>query len=221
MIFAFSLPFLVYSQEYNFSSINELGASNYIKVFNFLPSPGECTGSPYENEEFVKGTVVTRTNKIYKDVPLRLNLFNNTIQFKDEKEKIFELENMEMFEFFTIGDIKIKYLPYAEGKRIEKAFFKILEEGEAILLIKQSVKFEEATKLGAYQDAKPASYKRMDDEIFIKVGESEAKPVSDKKVLNEILSAKQPVMADYFAKNKIKITNREDVQKVVKYYNSL
>jgi hypothetical protein len=105
-------------------------------------------------------------------------------------------------------------------KNVNKGYFKIIKEGEATLLVKPKVVFQEATPPAPYKDAEPASFIRKSDEIFIKIGEREAQPVLNKKSLEEILSKKQKLIEGFLKENKIKYSNIRDIQKVVIFYNS-
>lgn len=221
MLFIPALLLSVYSfsQAYTYSSLSELMTSNLIRVVNLKSETGEYSGSPYENEMFTKGELITKSRVIYKDVPLRINLYNNSIEYESDG-KAYELSNLDYFDYFTIGQSKFKFLPYRDGKRIDKSFLKVEEEGKATLLVRPVVKFEEATKPGAYQDAKPASFTRLTDQIYIKIGESEAHQVTGKKSIEEIFADKKETINKYLSENKIKFNNTEDLVKLVKFYNA-
>ena len=213
------LPSISFSQGYTYYDINELMTSNLIRTIRSADNSENYTGSPYDHDEFINGSLITVSKQIYKDVPLRLNIYNNSVEFKSG-DKVLEIDTPELFEYITIGESKIQYLPYSITKKISKGYFKIIEEGEATLLARPKVLFQEATKPGAYQDAKPAAFKRTNDEIFIKVGESQAQYVKNKKSLVEILSGKEDLVSAFIKKNKIKASDINNVRKLVQYYNS-
>ncbi|NQU88689.1 MAG: hypothetical protein HQ541_23345 [Mariniphaga sp.] len=208
----------VFSQD--FRSINDLINETNIRSRG-INNNNDYTGSPYENDEFVKGKLITHSEFIYNDIPLRLNIYNNNIEYKDDKGETFAIDNPDYFSLINIGDAKIRYITYELGKKINKAYFKVIEEGKATLLLKPKVNFQEATKPGAYQEAKSASFKRLPDEIYIQVGEKKAQQVTNKKSLLLILSEKQGLINAFLKENKIKLNKSEDILKVVRYYNSI
>lgn len=211
-------PILSFSQIYSYSNLNELFSSNHIRVINIHQGNNEYDGSPYENDEFVKGSLVTTAEVEYKDIPLRLNIYNNNLEYQQEGQA-YELTSVDLFKYFMIGDAKFEYLPYSDGKKIDKAFFKVVEEGQANLLLKPVVKFDEPKLAAPYQDAKPATFNRVSDQVYIKVGEAEAKLASNKKSIEEIFSDKKEAITKFLSGNKIKYNNVDDMIKLVKYYN--
>lgn len=202
----------------NISLSDLMNESRILNAVNGTNNP-DIKGSPYENDEFIKGVAVAFSDMIYNDVLLRLNIYNDQIEFKNDKGEILGIVNPDYFRYFEFNDLKIQYLPYYVGKKILKSYFFVKEEGEATLLFKPKVTFEEATKPAAYQEAKPAAFKRIPDEIFIKKGNEPAVEITNKKSLIEALSEKEQSISNFLKENKIKTSDPEDILKVVKYYN--
>lgn len=218
----FSIPMLSFSQypqDFQNNAINQLLNEHYFKVINTTKTSFDYKGSPYENDTFIKGSLYTSTKQLYTDVPLRFNIYNDNIEFKSE-DKTLALENPNLFEFITIGQSKYVYLPYSVSKITKKGFFKVVEEGNATLLVKPKVVLYEAIRPGPYQDAVPATFSRTGDEIYIQIGIHEPQLVANKKSLEEIFSDKKDRIAGFLKGNKIKVSSVDSVLKVVKFYNS-
>jgi hypothetical protein len=207
-----------YSQDYSFRNVNDLMNSSFLRDMGDRLKSQEYEGSPYENDEFIIGSLVTKSKQVFKDVPLRLNIFNDDIEFKNSEDNIFAIENPELFEHIIIGDSKIMHLPFIVGNKVKKSYMEVLEEGELVLLAKSRVIFKEAVKPAAYKDAQPAMFKRVPDMIYIKVGEQGATLINSKRDLIKILSPMHPDVSDYIKKNKIK-ANKIDIRKLVNHYN--
>ena len=175
-------PSFGYSQDYDHFNIKDLLRGYYIKT-STPDTPAGYTGSPYDNDKFSEGSLETTSKKIIKDIPLRMNIYNDNVEYKGDDGQIYEVSNPEKFDYFKIGDTKIRYLPYYGNKKIKKGYFKIMEEGAAMLLDKPKVILEPATTPGAYRDAKPANFKRLSDDYYIKVADTPAQTVSNKKNL--------------------------------------
>lgn len=203
------------------SNMSEL-ISNY-KVMSAMNQNGKnemYTGSPYENDEFGEGNLVTKTKHIFKAIPLRLNIYNNDIEFKSSDGKIYALAQPELFDFFTIGESTYKYIAYAIGRNVEKAYFKVIEEGKATLLAKAKVVFNQAQKAQPYKDAKPASFERQRDEYFIRIGENPAQKVDNKKDIENLFGNEAKNLIDYAKEKKLKLSDQEGLRELVNYYNS-
>ncbi len=203
---------------YRIGNINELtGLNHFAKVEVRGELTGESIkGSPYENEEFTSGFLVTINNTKYENIPLRLNIYNNDIEYQAKNGEILALYNREIINHLMIGSSKYKYLPYPKGNRTYKTFFKVIEEGKASLLVRQRVIFREARPAADYKKPAPPTFKRQPDEYYIQLEDGLAQKVSGKKDLETILS---PSVKAFIKKNKIKATRLDDLQKLVHYYN--
>ena len=220
-LFVVISPLLLFSQAYlGKSTLDEfILQTNINKRTNSNDANNGILGSPYENDEFQPGYIMSKNNQKYDNIQLRFNIYNNVIDYKDENGDIYSLSFPELFDFFVIGDKKYKYYSYMPNKKIKKEYFRVITEGEkASLLLKDRVLLKEATKPGAYKDAQPASFKRMGGEFYIQLGSGNAEKVSNKKDLQTIFSDK---IETYLSKNKIKVTKEDDLKKLVDYYNSL
>jgi hypothetical protein len=218
----FLLPFSAFTQiqnDFENRAINQLLNEHYFRSINKSKMAFDYKGSPYENEGFEKGSLITNNKQEYKDVPLRYNIYNDEIEFKND-DNIMALENPNQFEFITIGKSKYVYLPFTSKKIAKKGYFKVIEEGKASLFVKPKVALSEAVRPGPYKDAVPATFSRTTDEIYVKTGDKEPQLVAGKKSFEEIFSDKPSQVAGFLKENKIKANNVDDVLKLVKFYNA-
>lgn len=181
----------------------------------------DIQGSPYLDDNFVKGSVYTTSKTEYVDVPLRYNIYNDQIEFKTGDNKVLALAAPESVDKIEFGNYKIVYIPFSVAKKVRRSFFVVLAEGKASLFEKPRVTLKEATDAGAYQEAKPAEFVRNTDEYYIRVGEDLAKLVGNKKDLLEIFPDKQKQLEAFIKKQKIKPNKPESLKELVEYYNSL
>ncbi len=178
-------------------------------------------GSPYLNDEFISGSVFTTSKTQFTDVPLRYNIYNDNIEFKQNNNPVQELANPEIVEKVEFGDYKFVYIPYSDSRKTDKGFFNILEEGKATLYQKPLVIFEEAKATSPYQDAKPARFDRKSDEYYIGVENGEAKKIDSKKDLPDLFPDHKKEVETFIKKKKVKPNDEESLVELVKYYNSL
>lgn len=178
-------------------------------------------GSPYLNNEFVTGTVFTTSKIQYKGLSLNFNVYNDQIEFVGRDNQILEIVEPELIEKIEYGDIRIVYDEYIVSDDLKKGFFIEERSGQASLYRKPKVIFEPATQAAALVNAKPARFKRLRDEFYIKIGQTPAKLVSSKKDLPKIFSEYHEELESFIKKNKIKPNNVDDLNELLKYYTSL
>lgn len=185
-------------------------------------SEKDIEGSPYLNDEFIKGTVYTTSQTKYVDVLLRYNIFSEQIEFKSDDGPVQALVAPETVEMIELGNYKIVYVPYALARKIRRSFFMQIENGDkAVLLSRPQVFFEDAKKPAAYQDAEPPKFIRKSDEYYIRIGKEAAVLISNKKDLEEVFPDHKNKVDSFIKKNKVKPNKPERMVKLVRYYNSL
>lgn len=177
-------------------------------------------GSPYETEEFITGDVITTNNIRYSGVPLRLNIYSDEMEFKNEDGSILCLAAPEFIDSVIVGKDKYIYSPYAWGNKIERGFFVVLTEGKVTLLMKKNIYLKSAEPAGGYKDAVPPTFVRKPDEFFFRILPAEAKKVSGKKDITELLPDPPPALNDFLKKNKVRFNKADDLLQIVHLYNS-
>ncbi len=178
-------------------------------------------GSPYLNNEFVSGTIYTTQKQQYNSIPLRYNIYNDDLEFKKPTEEVLALAAPEIVEYAAFGDNIISYSDYYQGSKVKKGFLLVLEPGKANLMARASVTFQKATEPAAYKEAEPAKFIRKADTYYIRIGNSTAVEINNKKSLIEAFPDNRDKVEAFIDKNKIKTNKPDGLKEVVKYYNSL
>ncbi len=181
----------------------------------------DIQGSPYLNDEFIKGTIYTTSKIQFQDIPLRYNIYNHNLEFQTPENKVLAMAAPEVVEKAIFGEFTMTYIPYISSKKIRRSFFNVIEEGKVCLYSQPEVVYQEPTKAGAYKDPEPARFNRRPDSYFIRIGLEAAVRVGNKKELIALFPEFQEEIATFVKKNKIKANKEEDLQKLVQYYNSL
>jgi hypothetical protein len=177
-------------------------------------------GSPYLNDDFIKGSVFTKSKTEFVGIPLRFNVFNDEIEFKTDDGAVMALAGPETIEKIEFGDFKIVYLPYREANRIKKGFFIVIEEGKASLFARPMVSFQEAKAPGAYQNAEPAKFIRGSDEYYIMMERQPAQLIQKKQDMTDAFAGHIKELESFIKENKIRPNKPENLRELVKYYNS-
>ncbi|HSO89120.1 MAG TPA: hypothetical protein VLQ91_21385 [Draconibacterium sp.] len=179
------------------------------------------TGSPYLNKDFETGTIFTVQRRQYVGIPLRYNIYNDNLEFKNPADEIQALATPEIVEKAVIVNTQLIYLPYLQANKTKKGFFIVLEEGKASVYSKPGILFKERTEPGAYKEPEPPKFVRKSEEYYIRIGNEQAILIKSKKELIAAFPDNQDKIENFISKNKIKTNKPEGLKEVVIYYNSL
>lgn len=218
-----------------FSSLAQLtvtyelkGTDDFFRMNQLLNKTGnkeltlnDIDGSPYLDEEFINGTVFTTEKTKYENVPLRYNLYNGDLEFKNPAGELLVIAKPEIVEYAAFGDYRLVYCNFYQGPKPKQGFLLLIEEGKASLLSKLTVILKEGSQPAAYKDAEPPQFVRRADEYYIRMGTGIAKPAGNKKSVLEAFPDNQDKIDDFISKNKIKLNKTEGLAAVVKFYNTL
>jgi hypothetical protein len=191
------------------------------KYENSIKEKSDINGSPWENAEFVKGEIYTSGNQHYSGMPLRYNIYSNQIEFRKPEGGIFEIDPPEIIDSVFIGESNFIFYPYLSGSKTQKSFFKVLTKKSPMLLLKMNVILKEAEPTGAYKEAVPASYVRMQDDFYLAEYPANANKFSGKKELLELLGSHKEEMELFIKQNKPKFSRQDDMCKLMEFYYSL
>ena len=178
-------------------------------------------GSPHASSGFVPGTVVTKSDIRYEQIPLRFNIYANEMEFQTEDGTVFYLAAPEILSEVLVGEEVYIYSPYTYGGRLLRGYFKQAVQGRASLLIRQIVNLKEAEPAAPYKEAQPAKFIKLPDEFFVRMGGAEALKVSNRKELLTALQDKSSEMDAFLKKNKTRFNRVEDLIQAINYYNQL
>ena len=181
----------------------------------------DIKGSPYLNREFIGGTIFTTEKTRYENIPLRYNLYNDDLEFKNPAGEVLAVAKPEIVELAVLGETQLIYCRYTTGNKTKNGFLVVIGNGKAVLAARQSVLYQPPTEAAAYKEPEPAKFVRRADEFYIRVGEETAKQVANKKSLLEALPDNHDKIETFLDENKVKLNKAEGLAEVVKYYNSL
>jgi hypothetical protein len=210
----FDLPALDWSQRvdpfmerYMFHKLaHGSSADNYLGI----------DGNPYQNKDFVEGIIALKDSSALK-LPLRYNIYSDTMEFK-VKDQVYSIGNTAKLSQIIIGESKFVYLSFIK----KGGYFEFFEPGKCLLAQKRSVKFypaEEAKPLEGI--AKPPRFVNENDVFYIVFSQSKFYKINNTKSLLEALKDQKQKIESYMDQENIKNTKKENLIKIVKYYNTL
>jgi hypothetical protein len=187
-------------------------------------APGEkadYTGSPYENNDFVEGEIYTIRQEHFDSIPLRYNIYQDKMEFRKPTGEIFNIDPPEFADTVVIKGSKYIYYPFRTGGRTSKGFFKMITNGQPVLLGKLNVTFRAGELPGGYKDAVPASFVRMDDDYYLAEIPGDAVKIDGKKGILELLSGHAKELEQFMKQNRTRTGKEDDLKKLMEFYYSL
>ena len=177
-------------------------------------------GSPFLNEEFIPGQVFS-SGKKYTSVPLRYNIFNDQMEFK-QNDLTYALYPGERIIKVILADETYVVEKYEIRSKIDYGYLTRLDSGKLTVLAKKVVRFTDKQEAKALESSnKPAKFTRAADLYYYKIGNGELTKSSSLKNLIEDLPDHQADVEAYAKKEKLSTRNAEDLMKLAAYYNGL
>lgn len=208
--------------------IGQVDAKNGVFFKKFFTSEVSSTteessikGSPYSDKVFIKGEVAMKDGNTYKSIPLRYNIFLDRIEFSNEGA-IFYISDPNQIKNVKIGNFTYVYTIYYDGSKIKKSHFLLHHKVENNkLLKKERIEFENAENPIAFQNAKPARYKKMPNIFYLKFGAKPAVEVKRRKHIAKLFPSYQTEIEKYVKKNKVSPKSVKDLVNLLDYYSKI
>lgn len=185
-------------------------------------------GSAYINETFTPIKVLNaRDNNMFLG---RYNAVNGDIEIMDadtnSKEIRALLKNTNDFIVQFIKEDKIyqTYNYIDDNGRSQRDFLvNLVSSKRASLLKKEEIKYFQAVRASnSYDKDKPAQFKRLSDEYYVKIGNADAVVLPNgKKDIMKLFPKHEKNIKTFIKENKIKTSREEDLIELFKYINTL
>jgi len=205
------------------SDFFKIQASDVKNTKAFLKD-NDIAGTPYLNNDFVPGNIITKNAVKYIDIPLRYNIYNDEIEFSQDGEA-FALENPLNYSSISIAEQSFIYSSFvgrAKGEAGKASFFELMNnKGKLFLLKRYSVQFIKPSPSQGYVEAKLAEFKKTPDSYYFKFGSSPAQEVGNLKSTLLMFGKHSKRIATFIKAEKLKLRNQEDLLRIVSFYNDL
>jgi hypothetical protein len=177
----------------------------------------DIEGSPYLNYEFADGVFYLKDTIAVK-LPIRYNIF------ADEMEYQFKGSNYVVGNPLALNKVKLGESVYVYLKFIQKGgYFELFELGKCTLVQKKLIKFypAEDPKPIVAPTGVPAKFNRESDVYYFVVHDSLVHNIENMKSVTNALQDQKLKIENFIKDEKIKNIKKENLIKIVKYYNSL
>jgi len=177
-------------------------------------------GSPYLDDEFHPGALsFSRTR--YEGIPLRYNSYEGYFEFQtDQGVKFFDPRVTRIDTVWLEGDTYL-YVYFQEGKARKQTFMKSVRLGPTSVFQRNEVILTQPEEATGYVSAKPASFQKMAESIYIQKEGEPAMELKGKKSLEEIFPEHYKELNKYVKAEKLKLKKVEDVARLCEFYDGL
>ena len=180
------------------------------------------SGSPFFDDKMMRGIVVSNDGTEYRNITIRLNLMESQVNFLNDN-KVEMVVGTPIREVTLLDSIKQKNYHFVFSNQIktndkpEKGFYQLLQKGKAELYTQYKKTIKETRQFNA------ATYEQSIETnlIFFVLVEGQWKKINKIKDLPSLLGDKKTEVEEYIKSKGFSKYKQEDVESVIKYYNSL
>jgi hypothetical protein len=177
-------------------------------------------GSPYLDDEFLPGSL-SFSNTKYTGIPLRYNIYEGYFEFQtDQGVKFFDPRVTRIDTVWLEGDTFL-YVYFQDGKARKQTFMKAVRLGPTSVYLRNAVILTQPEESTGYTAAKPASFQKLSESIYVQVEGTPAMEFKGKKSLEEVFPAHYKELNKYIKSEKLKLKKAEDVARLCEYHDGL
>ena len=173
------------------------------------------TGSRFLYDDFIEGTVYFDDNTQAADLPMRLNLFHDELQYL-KNDSMYALATPSRFDKITIGGEAFVYLDESYDSDLA-GFVKMWNAQLPAIVTKMRIELRE----GDYYYAIPPRFERDDDQHYFMRAENDIVEIKSVKHLIYLLSYYSPELEEFAEKEKISSTSGADLAWLVEYHRKI
>jgi len=176
-------------------------------------------GSPWLTESWVPGTVLTIKGETITGLNYRYNVYRNRLYFQSNNTDyvISYPDSIRQ----VLMDKKIFVYDNSDPVKGNKRFMEVAVDGKAILYVNYYPVIVPANFNIVLGTGSPNETVAVKEAYLIKLGNVLTAVDKKGKLIPAALADKNKEVSEFIKKEKISPKNREDIEKVVRYYNSL
>ena len=180
-------------------------------------------GSPFLTSEFVSGSLITKDSLMYRNIPLRYNVFKDEMEFligADENRRV--IGDPRNFLFYILGDKTFTYLTFTDNKRPAHGYFEVLNKGNCQVLKKKQIVYLEPEAAKGYSEAKPPRFEEKNERYYLKFYSQLPREVRlRRRNVLEAFADKSDAIAGFVNDKNLSYNNPVDLVKMAEYYNQI
>ncbi len=197
--------------------------ANFSSKYDLLINPNSRTyeykdieGSPYLSNDFISGLIYLKDSTLF-NLPLRYNVYEDKMEFQI-KGLSYSIGNPQILDKIVIGNLEYIFIDFID----KGSYFELVETGKCLLIKKNIIDFKPAEGPKPIEGKFiPASFVRKTDIYYILINKSKVFKINNIRSIIEAFKDQKQNIEDFIKKEKIKKNRKEEIIKIVRYYNSL
>ena len=182
----------------------------------------------YLELEWLQGSIELFINKKFEPLNMRYDLENNIFEIKwNQQVKLLEGYKVKKFRWYkpnTGRQIQFVNCVTFQSDKWLTGFFEVLEDGPLTLLVKTELvkppEYQTGSESSIYYDKKSKKMERKEYLYIAQRSEVYLSPKKKKEWMIYLQDKSEPIK--YFMKeNKLGLNKREEIKKIIRFYNSL
>jgi len=178
-------------------------------------------GTPFLDDEFKNGDIYFGGKYKIEQIPLRLNLYNDQLEYKSE-DGIMAFGNPDRIDKVVIGNEVFIFLPKSPLYKIS-GFVRLGNLNFPSIITKMTVDFFKREDPKPFDLAEPKldRLERAADRYYLMKSKHEIKKVSSVKKLIKYLGKYNSELTDFSRKEEFSANDEEELVKLLDYYHEL
>lgn len=179
----------------------------------------DIAGSAYLDKNFISASILKTNGTEIRELSLRYNIYNNTMEFKKEGKVLSIAFPSEIFKI-RMGGKTFVYSPYMTEKNVRSGYFQVLFEGRYHLLKKHEVVLKEPSEARP-QPNDSARFVNFPPHYYLRYGDGMAHLIDSRKKLIKFLQPIPPEVVNYIEDNKIKMKDEKQLIELMELLEEL
>jgi len=178
-------------------------------------------GSAYLNQHFVFGTVVQKNGVEFKELPLRYNIYNQCVEFK-QNDQILSIAEPWKINYVIMGEQKFVYAPVTTSGNVKSTYFHQLTNDKFQLLKKYEIVLRKSDFNADVIDNEDNNAYRFDKPLpsyYLRYQDGTAHRIDSRKKLIKLLQPIPQEIIDYILKNNVDVKNENQLIDILNYTN--
>ncbi|WP_346860586.1 hypothetical protein [uncultured Draconibacterium sp.] len=168
-------------------------------------------GTPYLNDEFIVGEVIVEDSIRFELIPLRYNIYNDKMEFKNKNSQVLEISNSTSRYQFHFEDFLFCNQMYSEDGLSKQGILELLVDGQVKLFKKYNIELQPAAKAIGFQEATPDRFVQKEEQYLLAVGKEIPYVFGNPKKLLPVLEKIKPEVNSYVKTQKLKLRSEKDL----------
>ncbi len=183
----------------------------------------DVEGTAYLNEEFIFGAIHYGGGKKITQIPLRLNIYHDRLEYQDENGKIMAFGNPEFIDYIVMEKEVFVYLRKSKAYKVS-GFVKMWHLYLPTLLTKMEVKFlkgEGKKPFDLHESPNQRRLERIPDIHYVMKSRDEIEKVTSVKKLIEYLGTHEDELNEFVENAEISTKEPEKLALLLNFYHQL